>query len=210
MRAILKFTKLAIGGTLVKPSEMFLLKGDYYVNRKLGLAFKKPKEWEFEALTGFPDFERGQIFQNLEKEQQKEYLEYHLETLVVVISKYSSEELRFSPGITIHRNSEEYQTYSEKIVEMIHDYISASQTTLKDYTCYETPEEIRLLNCKAIRFKSRYVFEHEKTKPTLIDDEFIGIEHRDSFYSIHLCDSPYVGEVAQNEFRMFLSSLHLI
>ena len=93
---------------------------------------------------------------------------------------------------------------------MIHNYISDLKTLLKDYNCYETPEEIRLSNCKAIRFKSRYVFEHEKIKPILIDDEFIGLEHKESFYSIHLYDSPYEGEVAPEEFKVFMSSMYLI
>jgi hypothetical protein len=209
-RKFLKFTSLALTGVIIDPSQMLILNGDYYVNKKLGLGFRKPSDWEFEVLTGFPDLDRGQIFINLDEDTQKEYLENHIDTLVTVISKYPSSKLKFSPSITIYLNMEDYKQSSGNIEEIMDTYVSEMKTILRDYNCYERPKRIRLSNCRSIRFKSKFIFEHEKMKPTLIDDECIGVEHRDSLYSIHLYDSPYIGDTATNEFKLFLSSLHLI
>ncbi len=73
----------------------------------------------------------------------------------------------------------------------------------------EPPRRRHLSNCDCLRFKSRWVFQHEKITPTLIDDETLVIEQGAVLYTIHLYDTPYEGDVAPDEFRQFVESLRL-
>lgn len=209
-REFLRYAGLAVSGALIDPKQMLFLNGDYYVNKQLGLGFQKPGEWEFEALTGFPDFEKGQILMNMSKDETQEVVKDHLETLVAAICKYPSSKNKFGPCITIFRNTEDFHLYNEKPDIIARHYISDMERHLRRYTCFEKPERIIISNFTAIRFKSKFVFEHEKLNPTPTDDECFLIEHKDALYSIHLYDSPYNNDVAPKEFKRFISSLHLV
>ncbi|MEM1093318.1 MAG: hypothetical protein AAGJ10_01855 [Bacteroidota bacterium] len=199
-----------MAGTLVDPKQVAIASGDYYIHRKLGLGFRRPRHWVFEALTGFPDLSRQQIVQNLDAEQQRVFNEEQMETLVAAITKYAKADERFGPCITVHRNADDYDPAVDSLWAIVDDYVEGMPFLLKDYACIVAPHEVRLSNCEAVQLKSRYVFEHERIAPVLIEDECIAVAHRNALYSIHLYDAPAISEGAGEAFAQFKSSLHLI
>ena len=209
-REFLKFTSLALAGALIDPGQLIFANGDYYVNKELGLGFRKPKVWEFEALSGFPYLDRRQILSNLDEDESQALIEDHMDTLVAAMTKYSDAIGKFGPCITIYRNFVDYKIHKSDMVGMAEEWMQDMSLALRDYEYIDLPKNIMVSNCKAMRLKGRYIFEQIRIKPTLIEDEIIGIEHQDSFYTIHLYDSPHTGEVAHKEFDIFKRSLHLI
>jgi len=62
---------------------------------------------------------------------------------------------------------------------------------------------------KAIAEKKAEVAAAGIVLPPDIDDETFVVHHQGSVYTIHLYDSPYSGDTAQSEFRLFRESLHI-
>jgi hypothetical protein len=210
-REFLKFVAAALGGVAVDPIRMIAVKGDYYVNAKLGLGFIKPSEWEFEAFQDFATKLEGQIVQGLPPEvDEEEFRRDQASTLVATICKYGEKTRKFGPSITVFKNQEDYASLgSASLDEVARDGIDGFAGLVKDYEVIEQPGWREISRCASIRFKSRWLFEHREIEPILIDDETLIIDQGSLLYTIHLYDSPSVGDTAPSEFARFLRRLHI-
>jgi hypothetical protein len=209
-RQFLKFVATALGGMAVDPVKAIALNGDYYVNTRLGLGFIKPSEWRFDAFKDFGTMLEGQIIEGLEADAEEEFRRDHTSTLVATISKYDDSVARFSPSITVFKNREDRESLGCQSFEpLVWDAIDGFAALLKDYEVVEAPTRCKFSNCTSIRFKSRWLFEHRRIQPTVIDDETLIIDQGSVLYTIHLYDSPYTGDTTSREFCRFVKSLRI-
>jgi hypothetical protein len=207
-RAFLKFAATALGGLAVDPATAIAVTGDYYVNTRLGLAFMRPQGWQLQTFQDFATQLKGQIVEGVEPEEEEAFRRDQASTLVATISKYDDSVDRFSPSITVFKNTED-RAGVESLDTLAGQAIAAFSECLKDYAVTEPPLRRELSNCDGLRFKSRWVFQHEKIAPVLIDDEVLVIDQGLVIYTIHLYDTPYEGDSAAEEFSLFRRSLRL-
>jgi hypothetical protein len=209
-REFLKFVATALGGIVIDPLTPFIVNGDYYVNTTLGLGFIKPSAWKFDLFKDFASILEGQIFQGIEDDAEDEVRRDQASTLVATISKYGDDVARFSPSITVFKNREDREMLESQNIELlVWDAIDGFSTLLKEYAVIEEPVPRTISNCPAIRFKSRWLFEHRKIEPIIIEDEALAIDQGSVLYTIHLYDSPETGDSAPSEFRQFVRSVHI-
>jgi hypothetical protein len=210
-REFFKFVAAAFGGMAVDPLQAVAIHGDYFVNTRLGLGFVKPRNWALEAFRDFASELKGQIIQGLPHDvDEEEFRRDQASTLVATVIKYSGAAHRFSPSITVFKNWEDYPEIRPEGLEKLAQYmIEGYSALLKDYEVLEVPRQFEVSRCKAIRFKSRWVFEHNDIEPVLIEDEALAIDQGSHLFSIHMYDSPATGEATPEEFACFLKSLHI-
>lgn len=199
---------MAFAGIVADPLRAIAVNGNYYVNMRLGLGFKKPDGWRFESFKDFAALLKGQVIEGIAPEEEETFRKDQASTLVAVISKYDDKHPRFSPGITVYKNEEDRADF-DSLDELMQSAIVGFSSLLKDFTVVSSPEPLQLSNCQCMRMKSQWVFQHERIPSTLIEDETLVIDQDPVLYTIHLYDAPSIAEQAQTEFQEFIRSLRI-
>ena len=213
--AFLRFVDEAVGGDGAGGGGGDrVVRGDYFVCRRLGLGFLKPASWHFRAFEDFASDLEGQKLAD-DTVDAAEECAAHLEKLVVVISrdpvggKAEEDPVRFTPGITIFSNSEDRAAAAADFRAVIVRAIEYFQTTLRKYAVLEQPRYRQISLCPSARFTAEFIFEHRGMPPTRVRDQVLIIDQGTTIYTIHLYDSPWTGIVIDDEFEAFIGSLHL-
>ena len=211
-RQFLKFVASAIAGSQVDSLSGIYKSPTLFVDEKLGFAFKIPQGWYLEAFRD--DFNELLGGQKLAEpySDDKEILEDLGQGLMATLSKYPLEEVhvqRFSPSITFFKDTDDCLNEYEDLLNLSSDAISGFSEVLTDYECTQLPEYLDRSDCIMVRSKSKFLFEHDDLEPSLIDDETFVIHYQKCIYTIHLYDSPYIGDTSQSEFELFKKSLHI-
>jgi hypothetical protein len=132
----------------------------------------------------------------------------------VIVSKYPMAGVgpeRFSPGVVIYLSSVRAQEGLGTFAQIVNTAIEVYQRHLEQFVVLDAPRNVHISKCEAYRAKARFLFRHQRAEPTLVDMDGLFINHADGrSYTIHMFDSPYVGEDAQSELRHFVESLHLV
>jgi len=212
--AFLEFVDEAVGGRADPADNERTIHGDYFVSRRLGLGFVKPAAWHFRAFEDFRPVLDGQKLVHPEDDEAEELAE-HANSLVAVISKYPlrilapGELTQFTPSITIFSTVDPGDHVSADFEAAVSDGIEHFHEILRDYVVLEPPRFQTISLCPAACYTAQFVFEHRATVPTLVRDKTLVIDQGHCVYSIHLYDSPAIGETVGGEFDAFLGSLHL-
>lgn len=211
--AFLSFVDEAIGGDPAAGGDR-VVRGDYFVCRRLGLGFLKPASWHFRAFEDFVSDLGGQELADTTVDDAEECAE-HLRKLVVVLSrdpvgaKAEGDIVRFTPGITIFSNSDDRSDTAADFEGTVSRAIEYFATTLRDYSVLEPPRFRQVSRCPAARYSAEFMFEHRGMRPTRVRDQVLIIDQGTTVYTIHLYDSPWTGIVIDEEFEAFIGSLHL-
>ncbi len=211
-RSFLKFVSAALAGAQVGSASGQYQSPTFYADKSLGFAFKIPEGWHLEAFR--KDFKKLLGGQKLAAPfvDDQEFFDDLTEGLMATLSKYpivGDDSKRFSPSVTFFRADDSSLTGFESLRDLMLDSISAFSKVLTDYSCFEDPKYLPRNDCVMVRAKSIFLFEHVEMKSVLIDDETFLILHGGFIYTIHLYDSPYSGDVSQEEFQIFRDSLHI-
>jgi len=212
--AFLEFVDEAIGSGERATSHDRTICGDYFVSRRLGLGFVKPSAWYFHAFEDFFPMLAGQTLKTGSVDEAEDFAE-HASNLVAVISKYpvgeiaADEYTRFSPSITIFSNADERDDVAADFGTLVSQGIEYFRETLRDYMILEPPRFQMVSMCPAVRYTAQFLFEHRAMLPTVVRDVTLVIDQGQRVYTVHLYDSPAIGETIGGEFDAFMGSLHL-
>ena len=211
-RHFLKFIASAISGIQVESIPGIYKSPSLFVDKKLGFGFNIPLGWHLEAFRD--DFSKLLGGQKLAESyaNDKEVLEDLGQGLMATLSKYPLEEStpkRFSPSISFFKDTDDCLSEYEDLLDLSSHALLGFSEVLTDYECIEVPMYLDRDDCIIVRSKSKFLFEHEELDSSLIDDETFLIHHEGAIYTIHLYDSPYIGDTSQNEFDLFKKSLHI-
>ena len=211
-RQFLKFVASAVAGAHAEAVPNIYRSSTVFVDQQLGFGFRIPKGWHLESFR--EDFNEILGGQRLAEPyaDDKEIFDELTEGLMATLSKYPIDEespKRFSPSVTFFKDTSDCLDEYEDLLDLSSSAISGFSEVLTDYECIELPSYINRGDCVMVRSKSKFLFEHEELDSSLIDDETFLIHHKKSIYTIHLYDSPYLGDSAQSEFALFKDSLHI-
>lgn len=211
-RKFLKFVASAVAGAFLESVPNIHRTSTVFFNQQLGFGFRIPKGWHLELFR--EDF--NEIFggQKLAEPygDDKEIFDELTEGLMATLSKYPIGEetlKRFSPSVTFFKATDDCLSEYENLLEFSFRGVSGFSEVLTDYECMETPSYMDRKDCVMVRFKSKFLFEHKELDSLIVDDETFIIHYKKSIYTIHLYDSPYLGDSAQNEFALFKDTLHI-
>ena len=209
--AFLEFVDEAIGGG---PRQERVIRGDYFVDERLGLGFVKPSAWLFHSFEDFHSILRGQTFIDGSDDDSEEFAA-DWNTLIGVVSKYpigvtdDPGSNKFGPGFTIFRDAGLRDEVASDLEAAVGNAIMYYSELLREFRVLESPRSQTISMCPALRYTSQFVFEHREFLPTLVRDRTLVIDQGRHIYTIHLYDSPATGEAVGAEYEAFIGSLHL-
>jgi hypothetical protein len=209
--AFLQFVDEAVGGGA---GHERVIRGDYFVCRRLGLGFVKPSAWHFHAFEDFFPILQGQSFVDGSTDDSEEHAAGWRD-LVSVISKDpigvtdDPDSRRFSPGITIFKEASLCDEDASDLEALVMGFIEYNLGLLREFVILESPRSQTISMCPAIQYTSQFVFEHRELSPTLVRDRTLVVDQGRQLFTIHLFDSPATGEVIGPEFDAFIGSLHV-
>ncbi|XOV68284.1 MAG: hypothetical protein ACFHU9_03720 [Fluviicola sp.] len=215
-REFLKLMAIASAGVTMAPKTAVAVNDDYYINRKLGVIFSKPKNWGYVALTDFPDLQEKQIISNVPTEEQAEVWET-LGGPACMITKYFEDlpEYKgvFSPTIQffVNHKSEFDDIEYNSFEELIDQSGIGTAYFLKDFERIGNRKSYDVDGCTFFEHEARYTFEHiELSEPISVRLQVIMIEHNNFYYFINFHDCPEQNQTATEEFKNFKKSLRMI
>lgn len=211
-RDFIKFVTAAIAGTQGISSADSFRSPRFYADKKLGFAFEIPEGWYLETFRkDFIELLGGQRLAAPYLDDREVIMDVS-QGLLATLSKYPIEGdsiKRFSPSVTFFKGDDSCMEEYQDLLELSSKAMMGFECLLTNYECIEEPHLIRRSDCVMVRSKSKFLFEHKEIDSVLIDDETFLVHHQGSIYTIHLYDSPYSGDTAQSEFRLFRESLHI-
>ncbi len=212
-RSFIKFIASAMAGAQVDAMTGVYRSPELYVDEKLGFAFKIPPGWHMEAFRAdFRELLGGQKLAEPYRDDE-EVIEELSQNLMATLSKYpivGDDQHRFSPSVTFFKGSDGEMEEEQTLLDFVERAHEGFGMVLTDYECTERPEYTKLKDGVMVRSKSKFLFEHEKLKSVMVDDECYVIHHERSIYTLHLYDSPYSNDISQKEFDLFRESLHIV
>ncbi|MEM9237008.1 MAG: hypothetical protein AAGB14_09525, partial [Verrucomicrobiota bacterium] len=193
---------------------------DLYVNRKLGIAFRKPAGWTFANAREMGEVQAGQILDLEDKELARE-LVGSSEVPILTLSKerLSAKAERFTPGITIFLDrfdaldvpevsSDDPEFESDPLRALKVD-IDSCGGVLRDFKVDSEPVEERVSDCDAAEYRSNFIFEHVGMQPTVVRMRSLSIAQRPAFYTLRMYDSLDEPD-CEFDYTSFVDSIRMI
>lgn len=195
-REFLRIFGSTLAGVCVAPSLAVVIRDDdLYINRKLGLAFRKPAGWHFASVQQMGECLRGEML-DLEDRALIEKIKADTELPLVAISQEPVEASsnRFTPGITMYLDRYSAESSDGKPratpAEVICRDIEGLASVLRRFQITAAPKRIMLSECEAHEYTSTYLFEHVGlSAPEPIRMRSILIVQEPAWYTLRLYDS---------------------
>ena len=216
-RSFIKLMTAALAGASVDPLQAVVIHEDWYVNKKLGVIFRKPANWHFIAVKDFGRLKEEQILAE-DYDDWKNDIYESLGDPVCVITKYGIDDPKykgvFSPTIVVNI------TPKQEVLgiwgnETFEDVIEISKETtaqiLQDFRVEKSYGQINLCNCISYEFDAKYTFNHlEMDEPVEVELKVIKVDHGQFFYDFSMHQSLAANQPAESEFLAFKESIEMV
>ena len=215
-RHFIKFASIALAGSSIDPLQSVVTNTDYYVNRKMGILFKKPPEWGFLNIKDFGKLKDEQILGNGWNETKEEIWEAIGDPICIATKYYEDMPENkgiFSPTITL--NVTHKSEFEELKIETFEELLAISEYStsmlLKDFKVIKRYEKQIISNCNFYEFDAEYLFEHVDIKePLKVELKTFTAEHNNFYYDFNCHQSRAQNQLAEKEFDEFKKSIKLI
>lgn len=215
-REFLKLTSLAFLGVAIDPLKAVLTNNNIYVNKKLGIYFVKPKDWDFIAVKDFGKLKEKQLIGSGLKEDSDE-LWKELDDPICIITKFYEDKPEyygvFSPTIILNITPKSefehlgYKTFRE-VIEISNKGISS---VLKDFKVIKKYKPYKISNVTFYEYDAQYLFENiELDYPLPVEIKTLKAEHNGFYYEFNFHQSKAQNQTAEIEFKQFARSIKLI
>lgn len=205
-----------MAGLAISPKTAVAINEDYYINKRLGVIFQKPKGWGYVALADFSDLKDKQIISNVDDDEQDELWE-SIGGPACMITKYFEDKPEykgvFSPTIQffVNHKSEVEDIKYDTFEELIEQSRMGMTYILKDFEVIREETPYTVEGCLFYEYYATYTFEHiELSAPVTVHLNVIIVEHNNYYYYINFHDCPEQNQTATEEFRAFKQSLRMI
>jgi len=184
---------------------------DDYINRKLGIALRKPPGWHFGNVKEMGELKAGLIL-NPDAPGLAQELLATCEDPILVITRepFSADSDSFGPGVTVFL--EDYNEALEGSHEQaVRDEILGSRAILPGYDLLEEPRPVSVSGCSAYEFRASFLFKHHKLKePTPVNMRVLSVYQKPALYDIKMYDSPDLGPEYTFAYDDFVASVRLV
>ncbi len=206
------------GATLAaaaNPAAAVTMLDNFYVNRRLGIGFRKPSTWTFSDVKQMEAIVDDQIFDVDDPDLLKEIKESAGSPLLTLSKdKISPESRRFTPGMHVYvdylENEKDAKTRPIFPFYLSHFDIRLLRDTLKDYETTTEPVLKWISECPAIEYESVFTFEHANIRPTLVRLRSMLIYQGKAFYTLRMFDSPQLGGDRVFNFAPLVESIRVV
>jgi hypothetical protein len=216
------------GGLLAKlalrPSPAVYQQDDLYINRRLGLAFSRPAEWNFVRLSEMGEMQQGQILAVDDPEQNQailssldlpfvalspEQLFQGAETLGIQFYVAEPPSTGDVVSVILHETfGKEYRGTAESRfsppMQVVRRDWQISRGLLDSFRVRSLPVDLATSSCPAAEYTATYKFRHrDLPEPRTIRVRTVAVQHHLRFYLLRLIDT----EEFPFDFSPFLETL---
>jgi hypothetical protein len=189
-REFLRIFGAGIAAVATRPSSAIAIVDDHYINRKLGIAFQKPRGWIFASIEEMGEVKAGQLLDLDDVGLSHEVLaSAELPILTISRDGISAAADRFTPGITVYldRLGSEATNEGHKTVDSADRYIADVQfcaNVLKEFRVTSARQVRKISACNAMEYEASFVFEHENMQPTTVRMKTLAIDQTTALYEV--------------------------
>lgn len=207
-----------LAGLTTTPSSAVAILDDHYVNRKLGIAFRKPHDWFFADIKEMGAVKAGQIL-DLDDRKLARDLVASAELPILTISReqLSAAASQFTPGITIFLDGfESMDVLPDEVrfdVPMLDNLVAdidSCASILKGFRVTCPPRSLRISNCDTAEYYATFIFEHVNMRPTPVRMRTLAIFQKPGFYTLRMYDSPQSSNEQTYDYSSFVDSITML
>jgi hypothetical protein len=183
-----------------------------YVNRRLGLAFRKPSSWHFGDVKDMGEMMEGQVF-DVSPEGQKiirSFVTADLPVVTVTKEPLGIPADEFTPGVTVFLDNLLEAQSGPFTDEAKNDIFYCSQL-LRGFRLLAAPKKAEVSGCRAADYLATFLWQHAHLpRPVPVNMRTLNINQDPTMYNIRLYDSPYLGRKFEHDYTEFISSIRLV
>lgn len=204
-RQFLKLFGSVIASASTSPLQAIIVDGDLYINRALGLAFRKPPGWHYFSIESFENVRSDQIL--LDGELSEAIVS--AEGPVVVMTQNSPDITdRPGPCITVYVEPFHYQE-GESLIGFLPSINATYNKILSGYVQSGAANELEVSGCESISYKSRFLFEH-KSFSLPANHRAMIVVREPYIYTFNMFEYPTEQVASVGEYDRFISSIALV
>lgn len=207
----------ALASLAVTRSSAVLIRDEDYINRKLGIAFRKPDGWVFSDVLKMGEIAKGQLLKLNDPELLEEFApDRSLPVLTISRELLSAQATRFTPGINIFltRLSSELKQSGFELqapFESVTDDIESNQLLLSEFEITTHPKSCLLSECDAADYTATFLFEHANlARPVPVRMRTVCIHQDPAFYTIRMYDAPKNRSADTVDYEQFLQNVRMV
>ncbi|MEP7703943.1 hypothetical protein [Paraglaciecola sp. 25GB23A] len=204
-REFLKLFGAVIATAASTPLQAIIVSNDLYINRALGLAYKKPSGWHFLSLEAFADIK---VKQQLLDSDTTEKLKSGDDPIAMICQYPESSGVTFSPSITIYVENFELLD-GENLQELVSTLADTYSKALMNYKFVVPPQLLSVSGCEASEYVSTFIHQQED-KEALCRHRSIAIIRDKQMYTVNMFDYPALGRTVDQEYVEFKEAFKLV
>ena len=204
-REFLKLFGAVIATAVSNPLQAVIVNDDLYINRALGLAYKKPNGWHFLSLEAFADIKEKQ---QLLDSETTDKLKSGDDPIAIISQYHESSGITFSPSITIYVENFELHD-GENLQELVSTLSGTYSKALVDYKFVERPKEMSVSGCEASEYVSTFIHQQDN-KEAMCRHRSIIIIRGKQLYTVNMFDYPALGRTVDQEYVEFKEAFKLV
>lgn len=216
-REFLRVFGAGIAAVATRPSSAIAIADDHYINRKLGIAFQKPKGWIFASIEEMGELKAGQLLDLDDVVGLSQEILASAELPILTISRdgISTAADRFTPGITVYldRLGSEATDEGHNTVDSTDRYIADvgfCANVLKEFHVTSARQVRKISACDAMEYEASFVFEHKNMQPTPVRMKTLAIDQTTALYTIRMYDAPHAVGDFEFDYSPFIGSIRMV
>lgn len=203
-RAFLNLFGTSIAMAAANPLQAVVLSDDLYINRALGLAFRRPSNWHFLSVRDFGEL-RGE--QMLKESQISEVLREAPGPLVT-ITRDPHEKNRLTPAVTVYAEPFEAEE-GDHPETLVPELAETLQSVLQEYRIMGRARAFSISACESAEFFATFLYE----QPGLVAqarNRCVVTMRDNQLYTFNMFDYPDNGMEEQEAFTRLLDSIRYL
>ncbi|MEM7353902.1 MAG: hypothetical protein AAF657_24085 [Acidobacteriota bacterium] len=201
-RHFLKLFGATIAAAATDPLQATVVDEDLYINRALGVAFAKPRDWHYVSLQQFAKLKSEQILKDENLRDELKGLQDPLAVMSMIDPKESQE---VGPSIAVYVEPFEYEE-GETLSLSLPDVERLYQKYLKRYRSIGEALEKSVSGCESVEFFAEFLYERPVTQVMARNRCLISVREPQLF-TFNMFDYPELQRDAQPEYDAFAQSI---
>jgi hypothetical protein len=189
------------------------------VNRRLGVAFRRPHNWVFSDVAEMGEVAKGQILQlNDLKRLDELWPDRSLPVLTISRDQISAQARTFTPGVQIFLDRillpKELKKMGFEVVsplEVAADDIESNDQVLKNFDVTHPPMPRTVSQCDAAEYTASFLFEHHGlSRPVPVRMRTLCVWQDPAFYTVRMYDAPANGLPDTVDYEDFIATVRMV
>lgn len=218
-RTFVKTFSAALVSLAAAPARAAGIFDDCYVNRELGVAFRKPPGWLFSDVREWAEIKKGEILCQKNPNHSEAWTPSDTPPILTIAPEPITARCKtFAPGINFFAESLGLPARGtsrgveiEWPMKITADALKAHRRSYRDWRLTVPLAKCRVSNCDAADYTATFLFEHKRlAKPVPVRMWTLCIWQKPTFYTVRMFDAAEAGDTHRFDYRPFVESIRIV